>query len=167
MMIAGSKRVLRSGELARQLGISPDTLRLYERKGLLQRPPRSENGYRSYPPEAIDRIRVIRAALSIGFTMDELGEIFALRDRGGAPCLQVREIADQKLKNLERQIQALSQLRDQVQTVLKQWDNVLKQTPRSKRAGLLEALAEGAAAGPRSLPLQLYSSLKSVRKESK
>ena len=82
-MSVATKRVLRSGDLAKQLGISPDTLRLYERKGLLQRPPRSENGYRSYPPEAINRIRVIRAALSIGFTIDELAGIFSQRDRGG------------------------------------------------------------------------------------
>ncbi|MBZ5719379.1 MAG: heavy metal-responsive transcriptional regulator [Acidobacteriia bacterium] len=158
---------MRSGELAKQLGVSPDTLRLYERKGLLQRPPRSENGYRSYPPEAVDRIRVIRAALSIGFTIDELAEIFALRDRGGAPCQQVREMAGAKLKNLERQVQALNALRDQVRTVLQQWDKVLKKTPQTQRASLLEALAAGTATGARSLPLQMYSNLKSksLRKE--
>jgi DNA-binding transcriptional MerR regulator len=160
-MSAGTKRVLRSGELAKQLGISPDTLRLYERKGLLPRPPRSENGYRSYPPEAINRIRVIRAALSIGFTIDELADIFAQRDRGGAPCRQVREMAGAKLKNLERQVAALNALRDQVRTVLQRWDKVLKKTPQAQRAGLLESLAAGTAPGARSLPLQMYSNLKS------
>jgi MerR family transcriptional regulator, mercuric resistance operon regulatory protein len=159
-MSAGAKRMLRSGELAKLLRISPDTLRLYERKGLLPRPPRSENGYRSYPPEAIHRIRIIRAALSIGFTIDELADIFSQRDRGGAPCRQVREMAGAKLRNLENQVEALNALRDQVRSVLQKWDKVLKKTPQAQRAGLLEVLAAGTGPEARSLPLR-YSSFKS------
>ena len=163
-MKSDGNRLLRSGELARQLGISPDSLRLYERKGLLPRPPRSENGYRSYPPEALNRVRVIRAALSIGFTLEELAEIFSVRDRGDAPCSRVRELAGQKVKHLQRKIAALSQLRDQVEGVLKQWDKVLKKTAHGKRAGLLEALAAEISPGTRRLPMELYSSMNSVRK---
>src|SRR5947209_17576098 len=83
---ASSIRPLRSGELARQAGVSPDTLRHYERRGLLPPPQRSAAGYRLYSNEALGRVRLIRGALSTGFTVNELGAILADRDRGGAPC---------------------------------------------------------------------------------
>jgi len=72
--------------LAKLVGISTDTLRLYERKGLLRSPMRTDNGYRCYSPDCIVRLRLIRAALSIGFTLDELAKILKIRDAGGAPC---------------------------------------------------------------------------------
>lgn len=167
-MAVGTKSSFRSGDLARLVGVSPDTLRLYERKGLFARPPRSASGYRSYPPEVVERVRLIRAALSIGFTIDELAEVLALRDGGGAPCLQVRDLAGAKVKNLERHIHELVELRDELRKVLKQWDAALKKTPASKRAGLLEALAAAPHAPPSpNLRAHLYSSLagKSFHKE--
>jgi DNA-binding transcriptional MerR regulator len=162
-----AKPPLRSGELAELAGISADTLRLYERKGLLVAPPRSSNGYRYYPAESVDRMRLIRAALSIGFTLDELAEILAMRDGGSAPCAHVRELAGTKLKNLERYIGQLVELRNQLALILKQWDGALKKVPRGKRAGLLEALAADSRTGGRRWSPQLYSSLaeKSIHKE--
>lgn len=148
---------LRSGDLAKLAGISPDTLRLYERKGLITSP-RSPNGYRSYPQDAMAQVQLIRAALSIGFTLDELAEILAVRNGGGAPCRRVRELAGVKLKNLDEHIRELGHLRSQLRATLKQWDATLKKTPRSKRAGLLEALADSGAASRRLSP-QIYSSL--------
>src|SRR5437588_13043371 len=85
-------RPLRSGELARRAGVSPDTLRHYERRGLLPRPQKSAAGYRLYSPQALARIRLIRGALSIGVTLKELGTILADHDRGGAPCRRVRPL---------------------------------------------------------------------------
>jgi DNA-binding transcriptional MerR regulator len=163
-----TKPPLRSGELARLVGISPDTLRLYERKGLLPCPPRSTNGYRSYPPEVVDRIRLIRAALSIGFTLDELANILVMRDGEGVPCGHVRQLAGAKLDSLNRYIGQLVELRDQLSVVLKQWDGALKKTPRGERAGLLELLAADAGSRSRKLSPQLYSSLagKSIHKKS-
>jgi DNA-binding transcriptional MerR regulator len=159
---------LRSGDLARLVGVSPDTLRLYERKGLLPSPPRSANGYRLYPPEVIDRIRLIRAALSIGFTLDELTNILVMRDGEGVPCGHVRELAGAKLESLDRYIRQLAELRDQLKSILKQWDGALKKTPRGKRAGLLETLAADARSPGRKLSPQLYSSLagRSIHKKS-
>jgi MerR family transcriptional regulator, mercuric resistance operon regulatory protein len=163
-----TKLPLRSGDLARLVGISPDTLRLYERKGLLPSPPRSANGYRSYPPEVVDRIRLIRAALSIGFTIDELADILVMRDGEGAPCKHVRELAGAKLESLNRYVRQLEELRDQLRGILKQWDSDLKKTPRGQRAGLLETLAADAGSRSRKLSPQLYSSLagKSIHKKS-
>src|SRR4026209_2630353 len=86
----------RIGELAKATGVSTDTLRHYERKKVL-RSERSSNGYRAYPEGALERVRMIRQALAVGFTLDELSAIFKVFDGGGAPCEQVRTLAAQKL----------------------------------------------------------------------
>lgn len=131
---------LRSLELARLAGVSADTLRHYERKGLLAAPPRAANGYRSYPPEAAERVRLVRRAVALGFTLDELSRIVAERDRGGAPCRGVRALAERKLEGLERRLADLSAARDTLRAVLRRWDDLLARTPEGARAGLLDAL---------------------------
>jgi MerR family mercuric resistance operon transcriptional regulator len=163
-----TKPPLRSGDLARLVGVSPDTLRLYERKGLIQCPPRSANGYRCYPPQVVDRVRLVRAALSIGFTIDELASIIVMRDGKNVPCTHVRELAGAKLESLNRHIRQLVELRDRLSSILKQWDGALKATPRGERAGLLETLAAEAGTSSRKLAPQLYSSLagKSIHRKS-
>ncbi len=131
---------LRSGELARLAGVSTDTLRHYERKGLLVRPRRSANGYREYPASALDRVRLVRNALGIGFTLDELARILEVRDRGGAPCQQVRALAGTKLTDVETQLGELTALRDRLHRLLKNWDALLAKNSLRERAGLLESL---------------------------
>ena len=83
-------------------GVSTDTLRHYERVGVLAKPLRTRAGYRQYPPEAVLRVRLVRRALSIGFSLAELSRILRTRDRGGAPCREVRELAARKLEQLEQ-----------------------------------------------------------------
>jgi len=131
---------LRSGELARLAGVSTDTLRHYERKGLLVRPRRSPNGYREYPGVALDRVRLVRNALGIGFTLKELARILGVRDRGGAPCHQVRALAETKLTEVEIQLGELTALRAELRRLLKNWDALLAKNSPPKRAGLLESL---------------------------
>lgn len=133
---------MRTSEIARLAGVGPDTIRLYERRGLLARARRSANGYREYPSEAAERVRLIRRALAIGFTLDELRMILSARDRGQAPCRAVRTLAAEKLETLERHLEDLAQLRDRIRGVLLDWDARLARTPRGQRAGLLQALAE-------------------------
>ena len=99
-----SKSALSSGELAELAGVSRDTLRHYERKGVLPRPFRGDNGYRKYPPEALQRVQLVRRALSVGFTLDELAKVLKVRDAGGAPCEEVRKLAAQKLLNVQDQL---------------------------------------------------------------
>ena len=131
---------LRSGELARLAGVSTDTLRHYERKGLLARPRRSANAYREYPASDLDRVRLVRGALGIGFTLDELARIFSVRDRGGAPCHEVRALAAIKLTEVETQLGELTALRDELRKLLKNWDALLAKNSPPERAGLLESL---------------------------
>ncbi|HLJ47677.1 MAG TPA: heavy metal-responsive transcriptional regulator [Bryobacteraceae bacterium] len=135
-------RLLRSGELARLCGVSPDTLRHYERVGVLGRPRRTPAGYRQYPPEAVTRVRLVRRALQIGFKLEELAPILRIRDGGGAPCRQVRSLAESKLGQVEEQIAELSALRDHLRKLLVDWDDRLGAVPDGGRAGLLEALID-------------------------
>src|ERR1043166_3504641 len=107
-MNAERPRELGSGELAALAGVSKDTLRFYERRRLLPNPRRAANGYRRYPAAALGRVRMIRAALSIGFTVNELASVLRVRDAGGTPCREVRRLAGEKLERLGDGIAALS-----------------------------------------------------------
>jgi DNA-binding transcriptional MerR regulator len=141
-VIATNSRSLRAGELARLCGISTDTLRHYERVGVLPRPARSRAGYRQYPAEAEARVRLVRRALRVGFTLAELARVLRTRERGGAPCREVRALAERKLAQLECQLDELSVLRDSLRRLLADWDRRLAATPEGARALLLETLAD-------------------------
>ena|SRR6185503_3233735 len=132
---------LSSGELADLAGVSRDTLRHYERKGVLPRPLRGHNAYRQYPPEALQRVQLVRRALSVGFTLDELARVLKVRDAGGAPCEDVRRLAAQKLLNVQDQLRELTRLRDDLQETIKEWDTRLARRAGGKRANLLESLS--------------------------
>jgi DNA-binding transcriptional MerR regulator len=134
-------RPLYSGELARLAGISTDTLRYYERRGLVQPVPRSSAGYRLFSAELVERVRLIRAALSIGFSVNELIGIFSERDGGKPPCHQVRNLAAKKLRSIEGQIKDLRAWHRELRKTLADWNSLLRKTPSGKRAGLLEAFA--------------------------
>jgi DNA-binding transcriptional MerR regulator len=139
------KRNLQSGALAKAAGVSTDTLRHYERLGVLKKPPRTQGGYRLYPPEALDRVLLVRDALASGFTLQELTSILRVRDAGGAPCRQVAELAHAKVHKLDAQIAQLTRLRDSLKFIAKEWDHRLKKTPAFERANLLESLSRETA----------------------
>ena len=132
---------LSSGELADLAGVSRDTLRHYERKGVLPRPLRLHNGYRQYPSEALQRVQLVRRALSVGFTLDELARVLKVRDAGGAPCEEVRRMAAQKLVAVQDQLRELTELRDDLQKTLRDWDARLTRRASGKQANLLESLS--------------------------
>lgn len=142
---------LSSGELADLAGVSRDTLRHYERKGVLPRPLRGHNAYRQYPPEALQRVQLVRRALSVGFTLDELAKVLKVRDAGGAPCEEVRKLAAQKLLSVQDQLLELTKLRDDLQETLKDWDTRLAHRTNGKRANLLESLSVDAKPAKRSI----------------
>ncbi|MGC1212107.1 MAG: MerR family transcriptional regulator [Micromonospora sp.] len=90
---------LRSGEVAAAAGVNPQTLRYYERRGLLAAPQRSPGGHRVYPPETVTLLRAVKAAQRLGFTLDEVGELLAVGHRRGAPDVRSRAVA--KLAEVE------------------------------------------------------------------
>jgi DNA-binding transcriptional MerR regulator len=142
---------VQSGELARLTGVSTDTLRHYERLGLLSKPPRTDGGYRDYPPHSPDRVRLIRRALSVGFSLPELTTILKMRDGGEVPCRRVQAMAESKLEQLKQQIENLIEMRNQLEAMLKHWNLKLARTRRGQPARLLEDLPpEVRGNGPRS-----------------
>jgi DNA-binding transcriptional MerR regulator len=84
---------------------------------------------------------MIRSALSIGFSVAELSDIFRERNSGGAPCHRVRKLAAQKLAALEATLRDLQSCRRELQKTLAEWDRLLSKTPHGKQARLLEAFA--------------------------
>jgi MerR family Zn(II)-responsive transcriptional regulator of zntA len=158
-------RPLRAGEVARQAGVSADTLRHYERKGLLK-PRRAPNGYREYSLQAVERVRLIRSAIAIGFKLDELARILKIRDAGAAPCRQVRELAAAKLDELETLVRELTAMRDELQELIKEWDRRLGSAQADEPARLLETLASTGLANARSfVSLKPRSIKRKQRKE--
>jgi DNA-binding transcriptional MerR regulator len=144
------KASMRAGELARAAGVSTDTLRHYERKGVLRRPRRAANRYRQYPPEALDRVLLVRRALGVGFTLDELARVLSVRDSGAAPCREVRALAGAKLAEVEERLAQLAALREELCVTLGEWDARLTHTADGGRAGLLESLAAKGGSGRRA-----------------
>jgi DNA-binding transcriptional MerR regulator len=134
-----SKGTWRIGELAGASGVSTDTLRYYERKGVL-RSQRAGNGYREYAESSLERVHMIRKALAIGFTLDELREVLNVFDRGGVPCHQVRSLAASKLSQIEVHLKEVVSLRDELRDALKDWDRRLAKTGSGQRANLLKTL---------------------------
>ncbi len=94
-----------------------------------------------YPPDALDRVGLIRNGLAAGFTLKELATILRVRDTGGSPCKQVAELAGEKVRQLDMQIARLTQLRDFLQLTAREWNRRLEKMPNGGRAGLLESLA--------------------------
>jgi MerR family transcriptional regulator, Zn(II)-responsive regulator of zntA len=148
-------------------GVSTDTLRHYERKNLLK-PGRSRNGYREYTLQMLERVRLIRRAISVGFTIDELQTILKARDRGDAPCRKVYKLAQEKLQAVEVQLQELEDVRKDLRSILMDWDERLGKVADNQPAKLLEALANHRAASLKSNPSVRRPSLKKfVRSKNK
>lgn len=133
---------LRIGALARASGISVDSLRHYERIGVVATPGRTAGGFREYPVEALRRVRVVQGALALGFSLGELAGIFRERAAGRAPCRRVRELAGEKLRALDRDIAERRRLRRGLARTLAAWDARLARTEPGRPAGLLDALAD-------------------------
>lgn len=134
------KNDLRIGDVARLCGVSPDTIRHYERLELLRGVRRTASGYRTYSDSDARRVLLVRNALAIGFRLRELSEILKSRDSGGLPCRDVREAVVDKLAVVDTQIEELKKFREQLRTVIKDWNEKLSQSDEDQPAHLLESL---------------------------
>lgn len=99
------------GALAKQAGVGVETVRFYERRGLVRRPARPRAGYRAYPEDAVGRIRFIRNAQAVGFTLQEVKELLALRVTAGTSCAAVRSRASAKAAEVQRRLAELERIR--------------------------------------------------------
>ena len=130
---------MRSGQLAHLAGVSTDTLRHYERLGLLPLPQRTAENYREYSPASQQRVELIQRALTIGCSLPELKTILTVREGGGAPCRHVRALMHSKIRAVDEQIRNLVSLRVELNRLSKEWDERLRQTKPGQMARLLDA----------------------------
>ncbi len=98
---------LKTGEVAARAGVNVQTLRYYERRGLLKEPERRPSGYREYPPDAVQLIRFIKRAQDLGFTLSEVEDLLRLRADQESACAEVRSAAEAKIKDIEQKIRHL------------------------------------------------------------
>jgi len=105
------------GEVAEKADVNPETLRYYERKELIPKPPRSDGGFRLYDESYVDRLRFIQRAKDLGFTLAEIKELLNLRIDGEATCRDVRAQAEDKINEVGAKIQDLKRIRDALTTL--------------------------------------------------
>ena len=102
-------------ELAKNAGVNIETIRYYERLGLISEPPRTESGYRIFPPEVIQRIRFIKRSQDLGFSLSEINKLLTLTESEGFSCWEVRQFASQKLEEIELKIRDLQNIKSVLQ----------------------------------------------------
>ncbi len=113
------------GRVARDTGLSVDTIRYYEKEGLLREPPRSEGGFRLYGSRDIEHLRFIRSAQSLGFSLGEIRELLLIQDERVKSCAHVRELIIQKLFSVHRKVEELKRLESDLQGALGKCDDAL------------------------------------------
>ena len=141
-MVQRGSATFHSGELAKATGVSADTIRNYEKIGVLPKAVRTASGYRVYPASAVERVLVIQRALRIGFTLAELSEVLKARDAGGAPCQWVFELAEQKLVGIRTDIAALQHTEQSLKSVLTDWKSRVQRAGKGQKAHLLHSLTD-------------------------
>jgi len=109
------------GQLAKQTGVSVQTIRFYERQQLLPPPVRKESGYRAYGNESVKRVQFILQAKALGFSLAEARDILQMRERGHCPCNDVIGFAAKHLKEVRRQIAELASFEHQLARALRTW----------------------------------------------
>ncbi|HZC24665.1 MAG TPA: heavy metal-responsive transcriptional regulator [Candidatus Binatia bacterium] len=109
--VAMEIKTLTIGRLAKAAGINLETVRYYERWGLLPKPPRSSSGYRLFPSEAARRLRFIKHAQELGFSLKEIRELLALRISPRTSSAEIRKRAKAKIRNIEDKIKSLESMR--------------------------------------------------------
>ncbi len=113
---------MRIGKLAESAGVTPDTIRYYEREGLLEPPRRGSNGYRDYGPEAIDDLRFIKKAQLLGMKLSDVRETMEIAAGGIQPCEHVRAKVSARLSDVEERLKELRALRSTLLETLERLD---------------------------------------------
>ena len=109
---------MRIGELGEKASLTAKTIRYYEDIGILPEPDRTSSGYRDYNDGAVQRLRFIKAAQAVGFTLGEIKEVLAFGDRGEAPCLHVTRVMEERIRNLSEHIRGLEQMRSELERLV-------------------------------------------------
>jgi Hg(II)-responsive transcriptional regulator len=127
---------MRTGEVAAEAGVNIQTLRYYERRGILPRPKRTLSGYRSYAPDAVALIRFIKRAQELGFTLTEIEDLLRLRSDNRASCARVKIAAQAKLDDIDAKIDSLTAMKGALHQLL----TSCARNERQRQCPLLESL---------------------------
>jgi len=117
-------RSLKIGEVSKLSGIGIEALRFYEKGGLLDRPRRTESGYRVYGPGVLERLTFIKKAQALGFSLDEIKRIVEDARMGQSPCDEVREIVGRRLEELDERMREMRRYRKELAETLEEWNKV-------------------------------------------
>lgn len=131
---------MRTSQVADRAGVNSETLRYYERRGLLEQPPRTPSGYRDYPASAVDLLRFIKRAQELGFTLDEVEELVHLDAGGPESCEAARTLAETRKADLDARIADLRRMSDSLGELIGTCDL----PPSGRSCPLLEALEDRA-----------------------
>jgi DNA-binding transcriptional MerR regulator len=134
------------GKAAQQTGLSVDTIRFYEKEGLLIQPSRSEGGFRLYSSRSIEHLQFIRKAQELGFSLSEIRELTVIQDERTEACTHVRDLIEQRLKAVRQKIQNLATLEEHLQGALTICSQALENGtagPHQECCPVLESFAQG------------------------
>lgn len=134
----GRSRTLRIGEVSQLSGVGVEALRFYERSGLLEKPARTESGYRVYPEEVLGRIAFVKRAQVLGFSLDEIRRVIEDARAGRSPCDEVREIVRRRLAELDERMREMRRYRNELAETLAEWEQI------GRAPGHICGLIEGA-----------------------
>src|SRR5215469_7356453 len=135
-MAASDTKPLTIGRLAQQVGVNLETVRFYERQGLLPKPPRTASGYRLFPVDTARRLRFIKRAQELGFSLREIRELLALRVSPRTNRVEIRRRTESKIADIESKIKTLDSMRKSLQKLAQ---SCARCAPHSKCA-ILESL---------------------------
>lgn len=127
------------GQVASRAGIAPATVRYYERLGLIPRPPRTNGGYRQYEKDAVDRLRFIKKAQRIGFSLEDIHELLELHRHDAGACSEVQTRAAQKIRVIRERIDELATM----EQLLEKLVATCQASLGSRDCALFAALVEG------------------------
>ena len=130
---------MKIGEVAREAGLGVHAVRFYEREGLLPEPRRKASGYRDYPPEVVPRLRFIRRAKELGFSLGEILTLLELEGDSNASAAEVKQIAESTLEDVERRVKALQRMRRELRKLV----DGCSGKGSVAECSILNALAEG------------------------
>lgn len=104
--------MLNIGQVARQTGVTVETVRFYEKQGLINAPQRTVSGYRQYPQDTVKRVRFIQNAKDLGFTLKDISELLTLRQESGTSCADIKLRTTQKIDEVDQKIRDLKRIRE-------------------------------------------------------